>query len=142
MASLLVALLVWFGAWISKTAEEYAWMGAEMGEMPSAGGTMRLSDEEQQQWKERYAAFSLPYKLLPKTTDTVNLLQRYITVQGEEKFSLIQLVGIMAGDGPEGDEEVETAMKRHSPAFIIGSSLAFELLVLSFGAWSFVRRDF
>lgn len=142
MASILIALLVWFSAWISRTAEEYAWMGAEMGEVPAGPGTVRLSEEEQQSWKERYPMMSLPYKLLPKTTDTVNLLQRYIKVQGDEEFSLVQLIGIMAGDGPEPDEEVEAAMKRHSPAFIIGSSLAFELVILSLGAWIFVRRDF
>lgn len=142
MASLLVALLVWFCAWISRTAEEYAWMGAEMGEIPTGSGSIRLSDEEQQQWRERHAMFSLPYKLLPKTSDTVNLLQRCIKVEGDEEFSLMQLIGIMAGDGPETDPEAEAAMKRHSPAFIVGTSLAFELIVLSFGAWTFVRRDF
>jgi len=142
MASLLAALFVWFGAWISKTAEEYAWMGAEMGVMPAGPGFVPLSDEEQERWKDRYAMLSLPYKVLPKTTDTVNLLQRYITVEGEEKFSLPQLIGIMAGHGTEEDEEADAAMKRHSPAFIIGSSLGFELVILAFGAWMFVRRDF
>lgn len=142
IAALLAAMLVWFAAWISKTAEEYAWMGAEMGELPAGPGSMPLSDEDQQGWKDRYGMFSLPYKILPKTTDTVNLLQRYITVEGEREFSLTQLIGAMAGQGTEVDREAEAAMKRHSTGFIVGSSLAFEFVVLAFGAWIFVRRDF
>ena len=142
MASLLAALLVWFGAWISKTTEEYAWMGAEMGVIPAGAGALPLNEEEQEGWRGRYPALSMPYKILPKTSDTVNLLQRLIKVRGDEEFSLTQLVGAMAGDGAEADDEAEEAMKRHSPGFIIGSSLGFELVVLAFGAWIFCRRDF
>ncbi|WP_200276245.1 hypothetical protein [Haloferula rosea] len=142
MASLLAALLVWGAAWISKVTEEYIYMAAEMGELPTGDGTMRLSDEEQQNFREGYALYSLPYKVLPKTTDTINLLQRYITVEGEREFSMTQLIGAMSGFGSEEDEVTEAALKRHSPVYIIGTSLAFEFVVLGFGAWMFVRRDF
>lgn len=142
MAAVLASLFVWFGAWISKTVEEIAWSGAELGEMPTAAGPLPLSPEDQQRWRERYPMVSTPYALLPKTSDTVNLLQRLIKVEGSREFSLTELVGAISGGGASRDEQVEEAMKRHSPLYIIGSSLAFEAVILAFGAWSFCRRDF
>lgn len=142
LASLLAALLFWFAAWISKSAEEWAWMGGEQGVMLVGGEIVPLSSEDQQRWKERYPMVSIAYKLLPKTSDTVNLLQRQIKVKGSEEFSLSQLMGAMSGAGTERDEEAEEALRRHSPTFIIGTSLGFEVVILAFGAWMFWRRDF
>lgn len=142
MASVLASLLVWFGAWIAKTVEEYAWTAAEIGEVPAAMGTMRLSESEREGWRERYASLSLAYTVLPKTSDTVNLLQRLVTIEGERKFSLSQLLNLMAVGEPVRDDEVEEALERHGMGFIIGSSLAFEAVMLAFAAWSFCRRDY
>lgn len=142
MASVLASLLVWFGAWIAKTVEEYAWTAGELGEVPAAAGSMRLSESEQESWRDRYGMLSMAYTILPKTSDTVNLLQRLVTVEGEQEFALSELLNLMATGEPERDEEVEAALERHSMGFIIGSSLAFEAVILAFAAWSFCRRDY
>lgn len=142
MASVLAAMLVWFGAWIAKTVEEYAWTAGNFGEVPAAHGNMRLSDEEQEGWRDRYTALSLAYTILPKTSDTVNLLQRFVTVQGEREFALSELLNLMTTGQPMRDDEVEEALERHSIGFIIGSSLAFEAVMLAFAAWTFCRRDY
>lgn len=142
MASVLAAMLVWFGAWIAKTVEEYAWTAAEFGEIATAQGGMRLIDKEREAWRDRYAGLSLAYNILPKTSDTVNLLQRLVTVEGKKEFALSELLALMASGAPERDEQVEEALARHGMGFIIGSSLAFEAVVLAFAAWTFCRRDF
>ncbi|MCH7226753.1 ABC transporter permease subunit [Haloferula sp. A504] len=142
MASVLASLLVWFGAWIAKTVEEYAWTAAEFGEVPAAQGSMRLTEAEQKGWRDRYSQVSLAYTLLPKTSDTVNLLQRLVTVQGQKKFAVSELLNLMATGAPVRDDEVEEALERHSVGFIIGSSLAFEAVMLAFAGWSFCRRDY
>jgi ABC-type transport system involved in multi-copper enzyme maturation permease subunit len=140
MASVLAALFVWFGAWLAKSAEEYIWTAAELGVMP--GSNMPLSEKEQQRWSERYATFSIPYKLLPKTTDTVGLLNRMIVVEGDREFSMTEVLTAMSGEAPRRDPEIEEGLRRHSTVYIIGSSLAFEALLVGFAAWSFCSRDF
>lgn len=142
MAAVLATMLVWLGAWLAKTAEEYAWAGAELGEIPTAAGPLPLSVEDQQRWKERYPAMAMSYKLLPKTSDTVNLLQRQIKLEGSREFSLSELLDGISGGGGERDEKIDEGMKRHSPGLIIGSSLAFEGLMIGIAAWFFCRRDF
>ncbi|MFC7336083.1 hypothetical protein ACFQY0_02750 [Haloferula chungangensis] len=142
MASVLAALVVWFGAWIAKSVEEFGWMASEMGEVPTAQGNMPMTAEEQQQWQDRYPALSAGYKLLPKTSDTVALLNRYITIEGSRDFSMSQLMNAMTTGEAQRDQELDRTLTRHSAAFIIWSSLGFEAVLVAFAAWSFCRRDF
>ena len=94
---------------------------------PTAGGRW-----DRQRWQAQLNLQRLP----------VNLLQRWVTVKGKGEFSLSELMNIFMDGRPARDEEIEEALKRHSPAFIIGTSLGFEVIVLAFAAWSFCRRDF
>lgn len=78
--------------------------------------------------------------LLPKTTETIGLLERWLV-------QLANLPERPVGNGPErallqSQEEFAEAMHQRSPWWIIGTSLGFELAVLSLGAWIFCRRDF
>ena len=86
--------------------------------------------------------------LLPKTGQTNELLLRTLKDQAD----------LTAFEADEGDErrffnvrverrEVERRLKEiedqdYSWTWVIGSSLAFEVFILSLGCWWFVRRDF
>lgn len=145
LASLLAALLVWFGCWVSKAVEEFSWSASELGEIPAAfGGSMKLSDEEQAEWKERYPAASMAYRILPKTSDTTGLLIRRIRLGEGGKLSIASILEGFTG-ARMTREEVEVAdasLERHPVGWLIGTSLAFEAVVLGIGAWMFCRRDF
>ncbi|MEM1085647.1 MAG: hypothetical protein AAGI48_16170 [Verrucomicrobiota bacterium] len=145
LASILCALLVWFACWVSKAVEEFSWSAAELGEVPGAfGQPMKLSEEDQEKWKARYPTASLSYKLLPKTSDTTALLIRKLKVGSGESLELGAILGQALGGNMDADEEaaIDEAMGRNSIVWIIGSSLAFEAVVLGIGAWMFCRRDF
>ncbi len=66
---------------------------------------------------------------LPKTSDTIELLNRY-TLSPEE-----------LGAG-EMEKEVIEAQRSRSLWWIVGTSLLFEAFVVGIGAWIFCRRDF
>lgn len=139
MASVLAALGLWLASWAANLTEEFAYAAAEMGEF---AGT-RLDEDEQAEWRGRYVWMSAPYKVLPKTGDTVELLQRLVSVRsGGQEFSLTQLTNVMATGAAVRDEELEAALRRHPAGFVVGSSLAFEALLVAMAAWLFSKRDF
>ena len=93
----------------------------------------------------------------PKTTDTIDLLNRYVFTQEEVDQSLNPprpaggnpRRGRQNG-GPGLDDEAavegakSAALEVHgrSPAWVIGSSLLFELAVVTLAGWVFVKRDY
>jgi hypothetical protein len=88
---------------------------------------------------------------LPKTVDTINLLDRYLlTDEDRARFRNPGRAGVSVD---EQDDDVEpndpvlqermiAAFNSRTQTWIIGTSLAFEAVVLGFGAWRFSRRDF
>jgi ABC-type transport system involved in multi-copper enzyme maturation permease subunit len=77
--------------------------------------------------------------VLPKTTDTIALLER----------SLVQLAKLPREPaGPEtlrmqaAQQEWLDILRGRSIAWIVGTSLAFEAVVLCLAAWVFCRRDY
>ena len=87
---------------------------------------------------------------LPETSRTIGLLSRWVEQDNEVSFD-----EILSGDwGEEGEgsgdrrpREIATErineLEETVPAFqIIGKSLIFELVILIFAWWIFVRRDY
>lgn len=78
---------------------------------------------------------------LPKTSETVDLLERTL-------ISTAELPSVQSGDNPVRAAQARAAqyvaqrMRTRSAVWIIGTSLAFEAVVLALGAWVFCRRDF
>ncbi|MGE9271466.1 MAG: hypothetical protein ACQKBU_11740 [Verrucomicrobiales bacterium] len=142
MAAVLASIAFWFCCWLAKTVEESNYSRAELGVSMTIMGPVELTEEEQLEAKASYPLYSLPFKILPKTTDTVNLLQRWIVVRGESEFSATEIANMAALGEPVRDEQVEEGLKRHSAFFILASSLAFEFVVLLASGWMFCRRDF
>jgi ABC-type transport system involved in multi-copper enzyme maturation permease subunit len=96
--------------------------------------------------------------VVPKTTQTTNLLDRYLFTDDEAAGSATRRAerssGRRAANG-RGDPfganeetmaetagEVQTTLRSQSPWFIIGTSLASEAVILSLAAWIFCRRDY
>jgi len=101
-----------------------------------AAGT---GDADLQRWHRSSVALMA---FLPKTGETVNLLDRCVVVGGKAGLSNGRLVAQVFGDRANGGEEVDRAMSRHSPWYVIGTSLGFEAVMLGLAAWRFCRRDF
>lgn len=86
--------------------------------------------------------------VLPKTQDTVGLLQRWILVkddQGaadEENGAQKTAQQIRREQQGNLERELTDEFNSRSPYYIIGTSLAFEFVVLAFGCFLFIRRDF
>ncbi len=91
--------------------------------------------------------------VLPKTAETIALLDRWLRRDTDVNlFDLFQ--GKVASDdsgnfrvtNTSDDREAQRRLQQEydakSEVFLIGSSLLFEMLVLSFACWIFVRRDY
>lgn len=141
MASVLITLLVWLVCFCSLLTEQVAYGLAYRGSNPFS--RERLSGEEQSGWKTAYPWLRIPYVVLPKPGETTGLLDRWI-VLGSGKGLGTSAVDAMSNGGKlDGvGEEAKEDLVRHSPAWIIGTSLAFEALVLALACRMFSRRDF
>lgn len=93
--------------------------------------------------------FELAMAILPKNQETIALIERWI--QPDQQYTMTE---VMLGDfrqeqppeerdaDAEGARRVDAERRETSAAWIIGSSLAFELVILGLACWIFVRRDF
>lgn len=98
--------------------------------------------------------YTLVYRaktVVPKTDDTIKLLNRYL-LTAEEK-ALIDTGGAQRGPQFDDPENFDQSMQagairadqegRERPLWwVVGTSLGFEAVVVGIGAWIFVRRDF
>ena len=100
-------------------------------------------------WRTPHRVFLGIKTVLPKTAETVELLNRW----------LVQLADLPEPD-PEADEEsgpdvfgrssrhaaadeaVARVVRQRSVGWVLGTSLAFEAVVLALAAWVFCRRDY
>ena len=88
--------------------------------------------------------------ITPKTTDTIGLLDRYLFSNREAEVA----AGLDRDRGDSGPtDDVQSAsmagvretmqdVRARSPAWIIGTSLAFEVVLIAWAAWLFARRDY
>ena len=83
---------------------------------------------------------------LPKTSETVDLLGRAL-----KDPSGLDILAIMEGEGrnngrsrdrQNADRLVREEVESYSLWYVMGTSLAFELIILALAAWIFCRRDF
>jgi ABC-type transport system involved in multi-copper enzyme maturation permease subunit len=140
MASVLLTLLFWFFCFGSFFTEQVTHTAAIRGVNPFTG--MELSAEDQASWKSAYPWLRVPHVILPKTGETTALLERWIVVGDGQDLSgsAIDALGERGGLGDMS--EAKDDLKRHSTVWIIGTSLAFEAVVLAVACAMFSRRDF
>jgi ABC-type transport system involved in multi-copper enzyme maturation permease subunit len=139
MASVLLTLLLWFGCFIAQSGEAVTHAAAQGNSI--TGG--RLSEEERARWEKIHHWTRLPYSMLPKPGETTALLDRWIVLEGGGKLGASTFDAMRENGRVEGlDDEMKDDLERHSPAWIIGSSLVFEAVVLGLACLLFSRRDF
>jgi ABC-type transport system involved in multi-copper enzyme maturation permease subunit len=163
VAAILLTVLFWvviFG--IGKTEEFLLGQRFQMQQqVRRASEDQRAQEQASADSWARAHKFALAVKtVLPKTTETNNLLDRWLVSSDE----MVQFVRSMGGQNEEagGDPNASTApanRRRHqppeedmkelielqrsrSPAWIIGTSLAFEVVIVALAAWIFCRRDY
>lgn len=84
--------------------------------------------------------------VLPKTNETTDLLERYL-VEPDEVSTFLDAQQRRARNRGRADEleatrRAEDALRTRPLWWVLGTSIAFELAVLSLAAWLFWRRDF
>lgn len=89
--------------------------------------------------------------VLPKTTETLDLLERVLVSQadmdalGRDDNEPVNFDGEPEDtrvDMRKVTKTVQDKLRARPVAWIVGTSLAFEALILGIGAWIFCRRDF
>lgn len=91
--------------------------------------------------------------VLPKTSETTNMLERWLFSDDEMRAAFEQQEKDLAPmfQGEDGEEfasaqesaqRAQEATRDRSPAWVIGTSLGFEAVVLALAAWIFCRRDY
>jgi ABC-type transport system involved in multi-copper enzyme maturation permease subunit len=141
MASVLLTLLFWIGSFVVLFAESITHQATVTGK--GFLGTP-LSKEGIEGYEKVNKMFRVPYAVLPKTSETVGLLDRLLVLGdgdslGKATVDAIGDQGMISGDE---SQVIKDDLERHSPAYVIGTSLLFELVVLLLAMRSFCRRDF
>jgi len=88
--------------------------------------------------------------VFPKTQETVGLLERYLITQEEinELMGMSQpeepddMDDLPAMADPRAAERVAEVLRSRSVLWILGTSFAFEFVMLALCSWIFARRDF
>ena len=163
VAALLLTLLFWFGVYLFSTAEQTLLMfdtmdkqGVTLNDMndQSQGRESKSDDspdderaddaetpkDENSRWLSR--AHDIVYGIktvLPKTDETIGLLERW----------LMDVANLQERPDDNRTEKAKNVQKElvetihgRSIAWIVGTSLGFELVILSLAAWIFCRRDY
>ncbi len=148
VAALLLTLLFWVGVWAvaasentllmfrEMQAEGVAWTGPRG--RPAADAAPTVPEPEPPASSDMaYTMVSTLHTVLPKTTETVDLLERWL-------IRLADLPDRKAAQSRQQEIAQATieSIRSRSPLWILGTSLGFEAVVLALAAWSFCRRDF
>lgn len=152
--ALLAAFLVWGASLLAQWTENFLYQTAHL--MPemgmqldfSQGDVTEVVDGEGEKESSLVAAHRTARMVaapLPKTRDTVTYLKRLIRIKERQSaLAGMSFDSLLTGHLPSGRDQ--KAMKRHderhSLGYVFGTSLAFELGVLSLAAWRFCRRDY
>ncbi|MCH7687538.1 MAG: ABC transporter permease subunit [Planctomycetes bacterium] len=160
LASLLLTLLFWLVLFCVQFAEGQL-TKAKVEEEMAAGLPSRSADAENHSvrssrnplsqkaeeftvWRDRVRMVLIPF---PKTQETLGLLDRWITIDSSHSMDQLLIQGMVNSMDnnsylSEMAKRMEAEYGNRSPLYIIGSSLGFEFVVLSFACFLFVRKDF
>lgn len=85
---------------------------------------------------------------LPKTTETPDLLNRFLLEAGDLQHEdhrdplADAMMGLLAGDMREVGRRMEARERGKTLTWILGTSIGFEVVILSIAGWLFVRKEF
>jgi ABC-type transport system involved in multi-copper enzyme maturation permease subunit len=111
-------------------------------ELESAQNNLRAVER----WQGRVV---LAKTVLPKTSETINLLRRWLIDLAdlpdvEQQTAEVQVDNERPRGGPDAEASARAVQQRDSRSawWVIGTSLGFEAVVLLIAGWLFARRDF
>lgn len=150
LLSLLVAFLVWGVSWGVQVAESWIYTTtytlAKLGvDMDFGEGTSEVTGTEREPESGMVKAHNIVKAVeapLPKSREVTFLLKRKIVINGR---SLAEPPEDMEHYAPN---EIQNARaqyaheNRHSDLYILGTSFAFEVVILGLACFSFVRKDY
>ncbi|MBK1853439.1 ABC transporter permease [Verrucomicrobiaceae bacterium 5K15] len=150
LLSLLMAFLVWGVSWGIQVAEGFIYRLAYTA--PASGltldmgtGQTQISDEPQavdSDLAKFHGLLKMVETPLPKTREATYLLKKKIKIDGRnltQAGAFIQPVDDVERNQHMAEEDYDN---RHSEFFVVGTSLAFELVILSIAGFFFVRKDY
>jgi len=149
--SLLMALLVWGVTLTVQWAESIMYKATYT--MPAAGLSVDFETGESKQTDEEgevnegmdkfYRVIKMVGAPLPKTRDATYLLKNKVTLRGKSMSRASEFLDHDASEFDLRQAKAEEAYdNRHSTAYIVGTSLAFEAFILGIACMIFVRKDF
>lgn len=141
LAAVLAGVGIWLLAWMGQKSEEVMYMIA----YPTQNGGIVINDghagspNQAKQWHQMTVWMMA---CLPKTGETMNVMDRLMVVGGKTGFSNSSFIASLFGQPGDHDDPLEKALTRNSTTYIIGTSLIFEAVMLGMAAWIFCRRDY
>jgi hypothetical protein len=170
VASVIVTLLFWLLVFLVHTGEQFTLVGRTASRLEIEGIEARIAKVEDDERKSTFVArldeqrtadanWQLAHGIfygvktaLPKTTETVALLGRTlalstdIEVEDEEEDATSRerrgLFRSQFVSERKLEAEMMKALESRSVWWVVGTSIAFELVVLGVGIWYFRRKDF
>lgn len=151
MFSLLMALLMWGATLTVQWSESllykvtYSMSSMGMAIDPETGMADTLDEgyEPESGMVKVYNVVKAIGTPLPKTREATYMLKKKISIRGT---NMTQMNEFLDGDASEYERKEAKVQEdydnRHSTAYIIGTSLAFEAAVLGLACLIFVRRDY
>jgi hypothetical protein len=104
------------------------------------------SDDKPKESQALNVAYRIVYGVktfLPKTTETIFLLERSLTkFAGLENKQMQQNRGVQEQRMVKSQMDLVETLRARSIAWVLGTSLGFEAVVLCLAAWAFCRRDY
>lgn len=172
IASVIVALLFWIFIFLVHAGEQFTLAGRIFSrlelegierkieslqtEEAKSGLVARLEDQrgDDANWRLAHGIFYAAKTVVPKTTETASLVTRSLAIAADIGSEDAGEAEAEEGRRQRGlfrsqfvrreklDAEFDAEMARRPVAWIVGTSLAFECVVLGFGVWYFRRRDY
>lgn len=173
ITALLVTLLFWLALWAGNWSDIY-FLGQREGkalvvedltqnlerarerqadqQVDELSADLEEAQSEYRSAKRLFTAVTVVRTIVPKTSETTNLLERYlIDIEKEEELQAAQRQSPNQGEeippwlmmaDPRVAERIGEHRQERSVLWVLGSSLAFEGVILGFAALIFSRRDF
>lgn len=147
IAGIFLTLIFWCGLSVMNSADlvlSSMTASVEDNQQNDAMGFTSVQEKNSSQAQEVPQGFVIAQKIihgvvtvLPKTSGTIYLLERNLIDMAE----LPEMPDEMGGGNTQEQVMIEQ-MRKQSPAWILGTSLGFEAIVLLLAGWIFCRRDY
>jgi len=146
------ALPTWARAFFSGTPNASA-LDMRLRVLQSSLEAEKTPVEQQIDWAHWHDIIYRIYWIMPKTTETDDLIQRWLSIaarlprQRDEQAAAMPSRGRNGAFATRGDywmavNRTDQVLGQRPAIWVIGTSVVFEGVVVSLAAWAFCRRDY